>query len=173
MTAAGHQIRPADVRSRTLSRSLVAVVVAAVAAAGAWGAASAFDATRAAEESKQLEAGYQSLRYAVALERSAVRDTDRTEARREIASASSSFADGIRVVGRSGSARDRILASRLVTSHRALTSAAERTVAASVRGDAIRANSLRRADFEPHAKAMDVSLSQALVRVRGNGAQGW
>src|SRR5215208_1083234 len=98
MTAARQQTRPGDLRSRTLSRSFVAVVVALVAGAGTWGAASAFHATRAVERTKQVEAGYQNLRYAVALERSALRDTDAAEARREITSASASFAQGLRVV---------------------------------------------------------------------------
>src|SRR5215218_988290 len=173
MTAAGHQIRPADVRSRTLSRSLVAVIVAAVAAAGAWSAAAAFDATRAAERSKQLEAGYQTLRYAVALERSAVRDTDATEARREIASASASFAEGLRVVRRSGGSEDGALADKLAASQKTLTAAAARTLAAAARGEAQHAASLRRTDVEPRAKAMDATLSQALARVRSSSAARW
>src|SRR5829696_478084 len=173
MTAAGHQIRPADVRSRTLSRSLVAVVVAAVAAAGAWGAASAFDATRAAERSKQLEAGYQTLRYAVALERSAVRDTDATEARREIAAASGSFAEGLRAVRRSGGADDGVLADKLAASQKMLAPAARRTLSAAASGQSQHAIVLRRGEVEPRAKATDVTLSRALARVRASSAARW
>src|SRR5215216_1991230 len=87
MAAASRNKRSTDVGSRMLPRMIVAILVAAVAAAGAWGAGSAFNAARAAERSKQLEAGYQSVRYALALERSSVRDSNSEEARRQFTAA--------------------------------------------------------------------------------------
>jgi diguanylate cyclase (GGDEF)-like protein len=168
-----HDRRFDSIPSRTPRRVAVALLVVLVAAAGAWTLASAYDAARASSRAKQLEAGYQSLRYAVALERSAVRDSDAREARRETASASASFADGLRVVRRSGGTDDLKLAAALTTTQRTLAGAAARVVAAAVRGDAQRASTLRRTDFEPRATAADKTLSQALTRARTDSGSRW
>src|SRR3954451_10583302 len=168
-----HDRRLDSIPSRTPGRVAVALLVVLVAAAGAWSLASAYDAARASSRAKQLEAGYQSLRYAVALERSAVRDSDAVEARRETASASASFAEGLRVVRRSGGTDDLKLAAALTTTQGTLARAAARVIAAAARGDAQRAVTFRRTDFEPRATVVDKTLSHALTRVRADSASRW
>jgi diguanylate cyclase (GGDEF)-like protein len=81
---------------------LVGAVAVLVAVVGIWGALTVFGSFRNYDRSQRLESGYEQMRYALTLERSALRDVNAWRAQQQLAAASAEFADGLALAKRSG-----------------------------------------------------------------------
>src|SRR5436190_22929722 len=102
--------------TRWRARAVVAVGVVGIVAAGLWGALSAVQGVQAYEHTKRLESGLEQARYALALERGAVRESQTAHARAELRAGSLTFATALRVVRKSGGG-DAPLAAALRSRH--------------------------------------------------------
>jgi diguanylate cyclase (GGDEF)-like protein len=130
-----------------------------VAGAGIWGAVATFSAARSSERAKRLETGYERARYALAVERTAVRGSDPTVARGDLDSAARTFWAALSVVRDAGGPGDDALAATLANRHRSFVAAAGR-------------RDRSRIVAEPLARRLDAILSRALgaARERSNGS---
>jgi diguanylate cyclase (GGDEF)-like protein len=137
----------------TFARAFVALLVIVVAAVGIWGAVATFSGARASERAKRLETGYERARYALAVERSALRTSDPALARRDHDSATRTFSAALTVIRDAGGAGDDALAATLANRHR-------RFVAAAGRGDRSRTVA------ESLARHLDAILTRALGAAR-------
>jgi diguanylate cyclase (GGDEF)-like protein len=144
--------------SRPASRALVAVVTVVVALAGIWGAGATFSSARSSERAKRVETGYERARYALAVERTALRASDPALARQELRSAAHTFSASLSAVRDSGGAGDDALSQALAERH-------QRFVAA--------ANVGRAGTADSQARKLDAILSRGLGAARERSDNSW
>jgi diguanylate cyclase (GGDEF)-like protein len=148
------------IRSREVVRAFVALTAVLVAGVGIWGAAATFSAARASERATRLETGYEHARYALAVERTALRASDPVLARRELNSAARTFSGALTVVRDAGGPGDDALAATLGNRHR-------RFVAVADRGNPSRSGA------ELQARQLEAILSRALGAARERSEATW
>jgi diguanylate cyclase (GGDEF)-like protein len=151
-----------SVRSQTLPRMLVGAAAVLLAIVGIWGAFAAFAGFRDYDRSTRLESGYEQMRYALAVERSALRDANPWRAQEELAAASREFTEGLRAASRSG-APGSAPAKSLITDHLELS-----RLAAGAVGDPERAQELDR-----RMSSLDSKLTRVLVAIREQDGTRW
>jgi diguanylate cyclase (GGDEF)-like protein len=133
-----------------------------VAGVGIWGAFATFAGVRDYERSKRLESGYEQMRYGLALERSALRDSNAWRAQQQLAAASGEFADGLSVADRSG-APGSAVAKRFAAEHVELSH-----LAAGAVGHPERARKL-----DGRMSSLDTKLTRVLVAIREQNETRW
>jgi diguanylate cyclase (GGDEF)-like protein len=143
----------------SLIRTFSAVLVVVVAGVGIWGTFSTYAAVRANERAKRLESGYEQLRYALALERSALRDSNTVRSQRELARASSAFVEGVDLVR----SQDTELARTIEHRHAEVATAAVLAFAQRERAP----------ELDMSAASLDARLSHELTAIRERNASRW
>jgi diguanylate cyclase (GGDEF)-like protein len=121
-----------------------------------------FGGLRDYERSKRLESGFEQMRYALALERSAVRDSNAWQAQRQLAAASVEFADGMSVANRSG-APGSAVAIRFGAEHIALAQSAVEAVGYPRRAQ----------ELDGRMSSLDAKLTRILRAVREQNETHW
>jgi diguanylate cyclase (GGDEF)-like protein len=150
------------IQTRGAARTLVALAAVLVAGVGIWGAFATFAGLRDYEQSKRLESGYEQMRYALALERSGLRDSNTWRAQQQLVAASGEFAKGLTVANRSG-APGSALAKRFGAEHVELSHLAPGAV-----GNPERARKL-----DGRMSSLDTKLTRVLVAIREQDETRW
>jgi diguanylate cyclase (GGDEF)-like protein len=133
-----------------------------VASVGIWGAFATFAGIRDYDRANLLESGYEQMRYALAVERSALRDENAWRAQQQLAAGSGEFADGLALARRSGSSGD-ALSHSVAVQHVALAH-----LAAGAIGDP---KSARELDLR--MSSLDTKLTRVLVAIREQNGTRW
>ncbi len=147
-------------------RLALALAVILVASAGVWGALSAVRSVQAYDHSKRLESAVEQVRYALALERSAIRDPQPARGRRDLGIAAAAFRADLRLVRDAGAPEDAALAALLARKHVGLLESAAQMLTAREGGDVALARTLVSKSIEPQADQLDATLARSLAAVR-------
>jgi diguanylate cyclase (GGDEF)-like protein len=141
---------------------LVALAAVLVAGVGIWGAFATFVGVRNYDRFNRLENGYEQMRYALAVERSALREANVWRAQQELAVASGEFGAGLTIANRS-KAPGSALATSLVAEHAQLAHMAAEAV-----GHPERARKL-----DGRMSSLDTKLTRVLAAIREQNKGRW
>ncbi len=159
------------IRSRPPARVAMAGVAVVVAIFGVWGAVTTIQAMRGYQTTQRLQRTIDHARYSLALERSAIRDTDTTRARKGLAAAAASFAADLRSFREAGTAGDVTRAVFLGQRHTGVFDAGRRVVSAQTASTS--ASESERREFEDRSSELDAALSAAQTDIRGRSSDAW
>jgi diguanylate cyclase (GGDEF)-like protein len=158
-TYKNRRVNGPPVRTLTLARTAIACIAVLVAGVGIWGAFATFAGLRDYDRSNRVEGGYEQMRYALAVERSALRDSNSVRSQRELAAASTEFIEGLDLI-RSENIE---LAEAIGMQHADLESAAALAV-----GDSGRLH-----EMDVSASGLDATLSRELAAIRSQNETHW
>jgi diguanylate cyclase (GGDEF)-like protein len=144
-----------------------------VAGAGVWGAASTTRSIEAYRHAQRAQSALEQGRYALALERSSVRDPNKTRGRLELESATASFSDSLTRLLRTGNLGEAELAGGLRSQESTLVRTAETIFALRRSDDQAADPAILRSAFDRRATKIDRRMAAALANVADRGAQSW